>query len=62
VGVAAADTLGLFPAPTFLRESPGTAKPEEVLVDLAELVAWIAKETGTVGTARFNGEGGFTLM
>ena len=59
-GVPAADPLGLFPAPAFLRDSGGADGPEEVPVDLAELAAWIAGETGGVPAARFDAEGGFT--
>jgi hypothetical protein len=61
VGAPALDPLGLFPGPGFLRTSPDTDGAEEVPLDLAELAAWIAKETGSVPAARFNAEGGFTL-
>jgi hypothetical protein len=61
VGVPAADPLGLFPAPTFLRQPATAAKPEEVPLDLAGLAAWIAEETGSLQPAHFNAEGGFTL-
>jgi hypothetical protein len=60
VGVPAADPLGLFPGPAFLRDPAGADRTEEVPVDLGELAAWIAGEVGSLEPARFDAEGGFT--